>query len=328
MPLGEAVASRICAASRAHARHPQADQVIAKDRGFAGGDHQLGVGQGQAHCAQHLHELGIGHPRLGLEILVDAALQPGKTDANAALPESPCQIPPVKGQQVGFQSPVRETQQRADTKAAEARLPACLDGIQTIPVASLRSCRVIAGITSRIVDLLIERQPIDPAAGQSAIVRDRERLDLDGDGCELRAQAGNDLQKVGHRDRPRILTADKQNVPETLRVKEVGFQQRFLARKRDARDFEIGREAAIRAVIDARVGKVERGVQLDHLTEATLGHGHTELRKPLELGGRRGREERRQVPLGPPFGGQCADHVRLRAGRNPFSDRPQIHSRH
>ena len=256
------VAARLGVAAGADERDAQRDESVAQRRGFAGREHQSGVGQEEAERADQLHQLAITEMRERLEF-TRAGAQARQRDGELRLPALAQQILRVRRDAEGFQPPVRQPIERAETEPAEARRVGALRRFQPPVEVALRPGGVHLGIHGAVVGFLVNDQTFRAGLGDGAIFVRLHRADLERDAGHFVAQRADARGQVAIGDEFRMFARDEQQIAKALFPERAGLAEHFVHRERHAQDRVVAREAAVLAVVDALVGKIERREEPD-----------------------------------------------------------------
>ena len=186
------------------------------------------------------------------------------------LPAVSQQILSVRGHTQRFVSPIRQTKQRANTQPTKARIISALRCFESPIKVFLRPGGVHVVVERAIISFLIDDQSIRASGDHWTILVGFHRPDFERHAGNLLVQCRDTFCHVTIGNKLRMLTRNEQDVAKTLRRQCARLASNFIHRESDAQNRVVAGEAAILAIVDALVGKVERREESDDFAEALL----------------------------------------------------------
>ena len=200
-----------------------------------------------------------------------ARSQSGQRNRHVRLPAVAQQVGRMGRDADGFESPVREPVKRADPETPESRRVGAFGCAETPFKIPLRTGGVHLRVNLAVVGFLVNHQPVRSRRDQRPVIRRVHRPDLERNAGPFRVQCGDAFPKIPVGNKLGMLARHQQEVAESLGLERAGFPQHLVHGQRHPKNRIVAREAAILAVVDALVGKIQRREQADDFAEALLG---------------------------------------------------------
>ena len=259
-------------AAGAGQRDAEREETIAQLGRFARREHEADIRQQEPKRRDELHQLTVGHGGQRLKF-AGARTQPWEGDGHLRLPAMPQEVERVRGDAQGLAPPVRQAIERTDAQPTEARIIRALGRFQPPVEIPLRPRRVHSLIDGAVVSLLIHDQTFRTGGDDGPVFLRLHRADFEREAGPLRVQRSDTGRHVVARDELGMLAGDQQQIAETLIAQRPGFAPHFLDRERHAQNRVVAGEAAVGAVVDALVGKIQRRKEADDLAKPLPGEG-------------------------------------------------------
>ncbi len=189
-----------------------------------------------------------------------------------------------------FVSPIAEAVESANAETTEAGIIGALGSFETPIEIALRPGSVHFRVNSAVVSFLINNEPFRTGFDKGTILGGFHGTDLEGNAGDFVVESADAIGHVVGGDEFWMFPGDEENITEALSKKFTGFFEDFIDGESHTQNWVIAREAAVFAVVDALVGKVEWGKEANDLAEALLG----ELLRTLTKGGQKLRRRRRE----------------------------------
>jgi hypothetical protein len=276
----------------AGAEHGDAEgnQAVSQVGGFARGEDEPGIRQEDAEGTDELNEFAIGDGLRGIEF-AGARSQAGKGKGELSFPAMAEEILGVGGEADGFMPPLGHAIKSADAEAPESRGVSALRGFETPIKIAFGPGGVHVLIDGAIVGFLINDEAFGAGLNQGTVAIGIHGADFERDARNFVLQRGDAIAEVIGGDEFRMFTSDEQEIAKALFLESAGFAQDFFDRKGDAQNGVVARKPAVTAVVNAFVGKIERGKEANDFSEARACQGGGALSQGVEAaGGGRGNQ--------------------------------------
>ena len=263
--------------------------------GFAGGDDDADVWEGDPKGAEELNHLAVGEgvSCIGLmEVVLSAGVgtHSGEGDGELSLPASLHEILEVCGESECFPAPVGETEEGTDADAPEATGVGAFGAFEAPLEVFLWSGGVELAVGFLVVGFLVDDESFRAGKDEFGILVVFHRADLDSDGGDEGLDGGDALLEVAFGDELGVFAGDEEEVAESLGVEVTGLLDDLVHGEGGAEDGVVAGESAVFAVIDALVGEVEGGEEPHGGPKMAAGDGGAASGEGFQLAVRKGFE--------------------------------------
>ena len=254
-------------AAGAHCGDAEWQNRIAQPRRLPGAEDDADVRKRDAQGADQLDKLRVAqfHARLKA-----AGARPNarKTHGELRLPALLQEVFQMGGQRARFRPPVRlqpEECSHADP-AESSRIGALRAGEAPVKIL-LRPGGVKGSVGLAMIGLLIDDEAFCTGLDHGSVLGGFHRSHLQRQTRNFRHQRPHAALQVAARDEFRMLSGDEQKIAEAFRGEMPRFLHHRFDFERDAQDGILAGKTAIRAGIDALVGKIKRSKEPDGFSE-------------------------------------------------------------
>jgi hypothetical protein len=291
------VAAGFSVAAGAHEGDAQGNEAVAEAGGFAGGKDKAGVGKHDAKGANELHEFAVAHVREWLKFAC-AGTKPGKRDGDLGFPADAQEVIGVSRDAERFESPIAEAVESANAETTKAGDVGTFGSFEMPIEIALRPGSVHVGINSTVVRFLIDDEAFRASFDDWTIFVGFHRADFEGDAGDFVVESADAIGHVVGRNKFGMFAGDEENVAEAVGEEFAGFFEDFIDGKSDSQNWVIPGEAAVFAIVDAFVGKIERRKKADDFAEALLGELLRVQREWRQKVGSSGRDKLSEIGQG------------------------------
>ena len=176
-------------------------------------------------------------------------------------------------------APIRQPEQRADADPAEAAGVSALRTVEPPVEVFLRAGGVQFLIDRAVVGFLIDHEPLRTVGDDFRVVGVLHRPDLDGQRGDERLERVQALLEIAVGDEFRVLAGHQQQVAEAAGVQMARLGHHLADAQRGAQDARVAGKSAVGTIVDALVGKIQRGKKPHRAAKMAAGRLLAEARE-------------------------------------------------
>lgn len=219
----------------------EGEEGVAEVGGFAGGDDDADVGEGDAEGAEELDHLAVGERVGGVGLMevvlgVGVGAHAGEGDGELCFPAGLEEVFEVCGEGECFPTPVGESEEGADADATEAAGVSAFGAFESPFELLLGSGGVEFAVGFLVVGFLVDDESFGSGLNEFGVLVVLHGADFDADGGDEGLDGGDAFLQVAFGDELGVFTGDEEEVAESLGVEVAGFLDDLLDGEGGAED--------------------------------------------------------------------------------------------